>query len=178
MCSLCHSCAFLSHWTQLTLPEKTKQVSCSPITSRKPSPPWLLSGHLPHVKHGLLEIRPQELRKPSKHVSPKRKLVRSVSVLSCGTVCHEDSPSPSACVGECTHAWEGIGPLPPSHFAMMSLADIVAIAGFLSQPPHCKSCSLTGGSLSAFASFNANRLTAKYIPMSAVSHSEGENMQR
>lgn len=66
--------------------------------------------------YGLLEIRPQELRKPS------------FSVLSCGTFRHEDSHSPSECVGECTHAWEGIGPLPPSHFAMMSLADIVAIA--------------------------------------------------
>ena len=77
---------------------------------------------------GLLEIRPQELRKPSKHASRKRKLVRTFSVLSCGTFRHEDSHSPSECVGECTHAWEGIGPLPPSHFAMMSLADIVAIA--------------------------------------------------
>jgi hypothetical protein len=78
--------------------------------------------------YGLLEIRPQELRKPSKHASRKRKLVRTFSVLSCGTFRHEDSHSPSECVGECTHAWEGIGPLPPSHFAMMSLADIVAIA--------------------------------------------------
>ncbi len=118
--SVCHSCAFLSHWTHLTLPEKTKQVSCSPITSRKSSPSWLLSGHLPHVRHGLLEIRPQELRKPSKNVSRKRKLVRIFSVLSCGTFCHEDSHSPSAYVGECTHAMEGIGSLPPSHFAMMS----------------------------------------------------------
>ena len=58
----------------------------------------------------------------------KEKLVRTFSVLSCGTFRHEDSHSPSECVGECTHAWEGIGPLPPSHFAMMSLADIVAIA--------------------------------------------------
>ena len=60
----------------------------------------------------------------------------------------------------------------------MSLADIVAIAGFRSQPPHCNSCFLMVGSLSAFASINAVRVAAKYIPVSAASHSEGDKMQR
>ena len=119
--------------------------------------------------YGLLEIRPQELRKPSKHASRKRKLVRTFSVLSCGTFRHEDSHSPSECVGECTHAWEGIGPLPPSHFAMMSCR-------YRSnhQPPHCKSCFLTVGSLSAFASINANRVAAKHTYERGISRRRRE----
>ena len=152
----------------MTLPEKTKQVSCSPITSRKSSPSWLLSGHLPHVKHGLLEIRPQELRKPSEHASRKRKLVRTFSVLSCGTFRHEDSHSPSECVGECTHAWNWA----PTAFSLRD--DVSCRHRSNRQPPHCNSCFLTVGSLSAFASINANCVAAKHTYERGISRRRRE----